>query len=28
VEFFAVEGADHVTVLNHAHDDIINWMNN
>jgi len=28
VEFFAVEGTDHVTVLNHAHDDIINWMNN
>jgi pimeloyl-ACP methyl ester carboxylesterase len=27
VEFFAVKGADHVTVLNHAHDDIINWMN-
>jgi len=28
VEFFAVKGADHVSVLNHAHDDIINWMNN
>ena len=27
VEFFAVEGADHVSVLNHAHDDIVNWMN-
>ena len=27
VEFFAVKGADHVSVLNHAHDDIINWMN-
>jgi uncharacterized protein len=25
-EFFAVKGADHVSVLNHAHDDIINWM--
>jgi len=28
VEFSAVKGADHVTVLNHAHDDIINWMTN
>ena len=28
VEFFAVNGADHVSVLNHAHDDIINWMTN
>jgi pimeloyl-ACP methyl ester carboxylesterase len=28
VEFFAVKNADHVSVLNHAHDDIINWMNN
>jgi uncharacterized protein len=27
VEFFAVKGADHVSVLNHAHDEIINWMN-
>src|SRR6266404_582246 len=27
VEFFPVKGADHVSVLNHAHDDIINWMN-
>ena len=27
VEFFAVKGAEHVSVLNHAHDDIINWMN-
>jgi hypothetical protein len=27
VQFFAVKGADHVSVLNHAHDDIINWMN-
>jgi len=26
IEFFAVENADHVSVLNHAHDDIINWM--
>ncbi len=28
VEFFTAKGADHVSVLNHAHDDIINWMNN
>ena len=27
VDFFEVTGADHVSVLNHAHDDIINWMN-
>lgn len=27
VEFFAVENADHVSVLNHAHDKIIAWMN-
>ena len=27
VAFFAIEGADHVTVLNHAHDKIIDWMN-
>jgi len=27
VEFFAVKGADHVSVLNHAHDKIIDWMN-
>jgi len=27
VEFFAIEDADHVSVLNHAHDEIINWMN-
>ena len=27
VQFFAIKGADHVSVLNHAHDDIINWMN-
>lgn len=26
-EFFAVESADHITVLNHGHDKIINWMN-
>ena len=28
VSFFAVKGADHVSVLNHAHDEIINWMDN
>jgi uncharacterized protein len=28
IDFFPVNGADHVSVLNHAHDDIINWMNN
>ena len=27
VEFFAVENADHVSVLNHGHDKIIDWMN-
>jgi uncharacterized protein len=27
VEFFAVDGADHVSVLNHAHDKMIEWMN-
>ena len=27
VEFFAIEDADHVSVLNHAHDKIIAWMN-
>lgn len=27
VEFFPVERADHVSVLNHAHDQIIAWMN-
>jgi uncharacterized protein len=27
VEFFAVKNADHVSVLNHGHDKIINWMN-
>ena len=26
VEFFAIENADHVSVLNHAHDQIIDWM--
>jgi pimeloyl-ACP methyl ester carboxylesterase len=26
VEFLAVENADHVSVLNHAHDKIIAWM--
>jgi hypothetical protein len=26
VEFFAVEQADHVSVLNHGHDKIIHWM--
>jgi uncharacterized protein len=26
VEFFAVEDADHVSVLNDGHDKIINWM--
>lgn len=25
-DFFAVENADHVTVLNHGHDKIIGWM--
>ena len=27
IEFFAIEDADHVSVLNHAHDKIIDWMN-
>jgi pimeloyl-ACP methyl ester carboxylesterase len=27
VEFFAIEDADHVSVLNRAHDKIIDWMN-
>jgi hypothetical protein len=27
VEFLAVENADHVSVLNHAHDKIMAWMN-
>ena len=26
VEFFAIEDANHVSVLNHAHDKIIDWM--
>jgi uncharacterized protein len=26
VEFFAVENADHVSVLNHGHDKMIDWM--
>jgi uncharacterized protein len=26
VEFFAVENADHVSVLNHGHDKVIEWM--
>lgn len=26
VDFFAVESADHVSVLNHGHDKIIEWM--
>ncbi len=26
VEFFAVEQADHVSVLNHGHDKILHWM--
>ena len=26
VEFFAIEAADHVSVLNHARDKIIDWM--
>jgi uncharacterized protein len=26
-EFLAVKSADHMTVLNHGHDKIINWMN-
>jgi uncharacterized protein len=28
IEFFAVDGADHVGVLSEAHDKIIHWMNN
>ena len=27
VDFFEVAGAGHVSVLNHAHDEIIDWMN-
>jgi pimeloyl-ACP methyl ester carboxylesterase len=26
IDFFAIGGADHVSVLNHAHDKIIDWM--
>jgi pimeloyl-ACP methyl ester carboxylesterase len=26
VEFFAIENADHVSVLNHGHDKVIQWM--
>ena len=28
IDFFPVEGANHVTVLSNAHDQIIRWMNN
>ena len=28
IDFFPVEGADHVGVLSDAHDKIIRWMNN
>jgi len=28
IDFFAVDGADHVGVLSEAHDEIIQWMNN
>jgi pimeloyl-ACP methyl ester carboxylesterase len=28
IEFFAVDGANHVGVLSEAHDKIIHWMNN
>ena len=28
IDFFAVEGANHVGVLSEAHDKIIHWMNN
>src|SRR5437764_7498171 len=27
IEFFAIDGADHVSVLSYAHDKIIRWMN-
>lgn len=27
IQFFGVKGANHVSVLNHAHDEIIQWMN-
>ena len=28
IDFFAVDGANHVGVLSQAHDRIIHWMNN
>jgi len=28
IDFFAVDGANHVGVLSEAHDKIIHWMNN
>jgi uncharacterized protein len=28
IDFFAVEGANHVSVLSDAHDKIVRWMNN
>jgi pimeloyl-ACP methyl ester carboxylesterase len=28
IDFFAVEGANHVSVLSEAHDQLIRWMNN
>ena len=28
IDFFPVEGANHVSVLSEAHDKIIRWMNN
>ena len=28
IDFFPVEGANHVSVLSEAHDQIIRWMNN
>ena len=27
VEFFAIDGADHVSVLNVGHNKIVDWMN-
>ena len=27
IEFFPIKDADHVSVLNHAQDKIIDWMN-
>jgi uncharacterized protein len=26
IEFFAMENADHVSLLNHGHDKIVDWM--